>query len=52
MSEGGALIEAKLDNPLPTLELEDSGLALLTDQLKHVADPEVLEIPAQGDGHR
>ena len=49
---GGPLPFRNREAPaLPAPELEDAGLALLTDQLEDVGDSEVLEIPAQRHRH-
>ena len=47
----GAPVEDELHLLLAVGELEDSRLALLTDQLEYLGDAEVLDVPAQRDRH-
>ena len=50
-NQGSMEKAAKGDAAVVFLDLEDAGLALLTDQLEDLTDPEVPEISAQRNRH-
>jgi hypothetical protein len=47
----GTFEEAHPDLLRAGFDLEDAGLALLTDQLEDLADPEIAEVSAECDRH-